>query len=129
MSRVPDRRNSVIQKATVYHGKGKTNVYYGTSASEAGFVQEVFCDVEKTGSDERAAVTALATAISIGIQDSTDPKRTIGRYVEAFKGMKTSMQGTVVGVEGVKRTWGFEDLVSRLLAKEQELLDDQSATS
>ena len=125
MAELPSRRNSITQKAKVYHAKGCTSVYYGTSASKAGLVQEVFCDVEKTGSDERASVTALATAISIGIQEAKDPRTAIERYVEAFKGMKTSLQGTVAGVDGIKRTWGFEDLVSRLLEREQELLDAQ----
>ncbi len=126
MSIDENRWDHNIQKAQVYHGKGRTSIYFSASASPLGFVQKIFCDVEKTGSDERASITALATVISHGIEHAKDPKLFIDDLTKALKGIKTSLQGTVVGVDGIKRTWGLEDMVGRLLEREQNLLDAQA---
>ena len=63
---IGDRRDSETNKVVVY-GAQKSSLYFTFSFDLSGAqprIQEAFCSVEKTGSDERAYMDVIARLVS-----------------------------------------------------------------
>ena len=120
---VPSRRECQTIKVVI-HGTSKASVYLTSSVDTGGAsprLQEIFCSVEKTGSDERAYMDTIARLVSRLLR--YEPVEEVASCLE---GVVTSLRGPVTSPNKVKFCMGFIDLLSKeLVALQEELLDAQ----
>lgn len=124
---IPNRRECETIKVVI-HGTSKASVYLTSSVDTGGAtprLQEVFCSVEKTGSDERAYMDTIARLVSRLLR--YEPVEEVASCLE---GVVTSVRGPVTSPNKVKFCMGFIDLLSKeLMALQEELQHGQSAAS
>ncbi len=118
---VPSRRECQTIKVVI-HGTSKASVYLSSSIDTRGAsprLQEIFCSVEKTGSDERAYMDTIARLVSRLLR--YEPVEEVASCLE---GVVTTIRGPVTSPNKVKFCMGFIDLLSKeLVALQEELLD------
>lgn len=121
ISNTPARRESETSKVVIY-GTKACNLYLTSSLDTRGAaprLQEIFCSVEKTGSDERAYMDTIARLSSKLLAYVP-----VDEVASMLEGVVTSVRGPVKSPHGVKFCFGYIDLLGReLLAMEQELRD------
>ena len=126
MHELPSRRNDTIRhKLTVYHGTAedpkRSNLYiecWAPVEGKAPSIREVWVDVEKTGSDERAYVGCIFRQTSKLLQMGCPLKEAVSSLLD----VKTSTAGAVKGYDGLRFSTSFMDAAARyLLAYEEEL--------
>ena len=116
---VPSRRECQTIKVVI-HGTSKASVYLTSSVDTGGAsprLQEIFCSVEKTGSDERAYMDTIARLVSRLLR--YEPVEEVASCLE---GVVTSIRGPVTSPNKVKFCMGFIDLLSKELVALQEEL-------
>ncbi len=106
--RLPNRRKSYIQKATV----GGHKVYLHTGEYEDGRLGEIFIDMHKEGAAFRSLMNNFAIAISLGLQYGVP----LEEYVEAFTFTRFEPAGLVQGNDAIKNATSILDYVFRELA-------------
>ncbi len=106
--RLPDRRKSYTQKATV----GGHKVYLHTGEYDDGRLGEIFIDMHKEGAAFRAMMNNFAIAISMGLQYGVP----LEEYVEAFTFTRFEPAGMVQGNENIKNATSILDYIFRELA-------------
>ncbi|MEM7547411.1 MAG: vitamin B12-dependent ribonucleotide reductase [Pseudomonadota bacterium] len=106
--RLPDRRKSYTQKATV----GGHKVYLHTGEYDDGRLGEIFIDMHKEGAAFRAMMNNFAIAISMGLQYGVP----LEEYVEAFTFTRFEPAGMVQGHENIKNATSILDYIFRELA-------------
>ncbi|MFN3263227.1 MAG: vitamin B12-dependent ribonucleotide reductase [Pikeienuella sp.] len=106
--RLPDRRKSYTQKATV----GGHKVYLHTGEYDDGRLGEIFIDMHKEGAAFRAMMNNFAIAISMGLQYGVP----LEEFVEAFTFTRFEPAGLVTGHENVKNATSILDYIFRELA-------------
>jgi len=107
-SRMPNRRKSYTQKATV----GGHKVYLHTGEYEDGRLGEIFIDMHKEGAAFRSLMNNFAIAISLGLQYGVP----LEEYVEAFTFTRFEPAGLVTGNETIKNATSVLDYIFRELA-------------
>jgi ribonucleoside-diphosphate reductase alpha chain len=106
--KLPNRRKSYIQKATV----GGHKVYLHTGEYEDGRLGEIFIDMHKEGAAFRSLMNNFAIAISLGLQYGVP----LEEYVEAFTFTRFEPAGLVQGNDAIKNATSILDYVFRELA-------------
>jgi len=106
--RLPHRRKSYIQKATV----GGHKVYLHTGEYEDGRLGEIFIDMHKEGAAFRSLMNNFAIAISIGLQYGVP----LEEFVEAFTFTRFEPAGLVIGNDSIKNATSVLDYIFRELA-------------
>jgi len=106
--RLPHRRKSYIQKATV----GGHKVYLHTGEYEDGRLGEIFIDMHKEGAAFRSLMNNFAIAISIGLQYGVP----LEEFVEAFTFTRFEPAGLVTGNDSIKNATSVLDYIFRELA-------------
>ena len=106
--RLPDRRKSYTQKATV----GGHKVYLHTGEYDDGRLGEIFIDMHKEGAAFRAMMNNFAIAISMGLQYGVP----LEEFVEAFTFTRFEPAGMVQGHENIKNATSILDYIFRELA-------------
>ena len=106
--KLPNRRKSYIQKATV----GGHKVYLHTGEYEDGRLGEIFIDMHKEGAAFRSLMNNFAIAISLGLQYGVP----LDEYVEAFTFTRFEPAGLVQGNDAIKNATSILDYVFRELA-------------
>ncbi|MEO0360759.1 MAG: vitamin B12-dependent ribonucleotide reductase, partial [Pseudomonadota bacterium] len=106
--RLPDRRKSYTQKATV----GGHKVYLHTGEYDDGRLGEIFIDMHKEGAAFRAMMNNFAIAISMGLQYGVP----LEEYVEAFTFTRFEPAGMVQGHDNIKNATSILDYIFRELA-------------
>src|SRR5579883_1014728 len=106
--RLPNRRKSYIQKATV----GGHKVYLHTGEYADGRLGEIFIDMHKEGAAFRSLMNNFAIAISLGLQYGVP----LEEYVEAFTFTRFEPAGLVQGNDAIKNATSILDYVFRELA-------------
>ncbi|QIE55920.1 vitamin B12-dependent ribonucleotide reductase [Pikeienuella piscinae] len=106
--RLPDRRKSYTQKATV----GGHKVYLHTGEYDDGRLGEIFIDMHKEGAAFRAMMNNFAIAISMGLQYGVP----LEEFVEAFTFTRFEPAGMVQGNENIKTATSIIDYIFRELA-------------
>ncbi|HEV3042674.1 MAG TPA: vitamin B12-dependent ribonucleotide reductase [Roseiarcus sp.] len=106
--RLPNRRKSYIQKATV----GGHKVYLHTGEYSDGRLGEIFIDMHKEGAAFRSLMNNFAIAISLGLQYGVP----LEEYVEAFTFTRFEPAGLVQGNDAIKNATSILDYVFRELA-------------
>jgi ribonucleoside-diphosphate reductase alpha chain len=106
--RLPHRRKSYIQKATV----GGHKVYLHTGEYEDGRIGEIFIDMHKEGAAFRSLMNNFAIAISIGLQYGVP----LEEFVEAFTFTRFEPAGIVIGNDSIKNATSVLDYIFRELA-------------
>ena len=100
--KLPNRRKSYIQKATV----GGHKVYLHTGEYADGRLGEIFIDMHKEGAAFRSLMNNFAIAISLGLQYGVP----LEEYVDAFTFTRFEPAGPVQGNDAIK----IRDLDHRL---------------
>ena len=116
---IGDRRDSETNKVVVY-GAQKSSLYFTFSFDLSGAqprIQEAFCSVEKTGSDERAYMDVIARLVSRLLHYLS-----VEEVASLLEGVVTSIRGPVKSPSGVKFCFGYPDLFGRELRARQEEL-------
>ena len=116
---IGDRRDSETNKLVVY-GAQKSSLYFTFSFDLSGAqprIQEAFCSVEKTGSDERAYMDIIARLVSRLLHYLS-----VEEVASLLEGVVTSIRGPVKSPSGVKFCFGYPDLFGRELRARQEEL-------
>lgn len=133
MHELPSRRNDTIRhKLTVFHGTAenakRSNLYIDCWApveGEAPSIREVWVDVEKTGSDERAYVGCIFRQTSKLLQMGCPLDEAMASLLD----VKTSTSGVVVGHHKVRFSSSYMDAVAKyILAFAEELNEKDSVT-
>ncbi|MEO1613066.1 MAG: vitamin B12-dependent ribonucleotide reductase, partial [Pseudomonadota bacterium] len=106
--RLPDRRKSYTQKATV----GGHKVYLHTGEYDDGRLGEIFIDMHKEGAAFRAMMNNFAIAISMGLQYGVP----LEEFVEAFTFTRFEPAGMVQGHDNIKNATSILDYIFRELA-------------
>src|SRR5712664_2989618 len=106
--RLPNRRKSYIQKATV----GGHKVYLHTGEYEDGRLGEIFIDMHKEGAAFRSLMNNFAIAISLGLQYGVP----LEEYVDAFTFTRFEPAGIVEGNDAIKMATSILDYLFRELA-------------
>ncbi|MGB5083416.1 MAG: vitamin B12-dependent ribonucleotide reductase, partial [Methylocystis silviterrae] len=106
--KLPNRRKSYIQKATV----GGHKVYLHTGEYEDGRLGEIFIDMHKEGAAFRSLMNNFAIAISLGLQYGVP----LEEYVDAFTFTRFEPAGPVQGNDAIKYATSILDYVFRELA-------------
>ncbi|WP_340107201.1 vitamin B12-dependent ribonucleotide reductase [Pikeienuella sp. HZG-20] len=106
--RLPDRRKSYTQKATV----GGHKVYLHTGEYDDGRLGEIFIDMHKEGAAFRAMMNNFAIAISMGLQYGVP----LEEFVDAFTFTRFEPAGIVQGNENIKTATSIIDYIFRELA-------------
>lgn len=122
MNSVASRRESETNKVVVY-GSQKSSLYYTYSFDLSGAapqVKEVFCSVEKTGSDERAYMDVIARLVSRLLRYLS-----VEEVATCLEGVVTSVRGPVKSPSGVKFCFGYVDLLGKELRARQLELEAQ----
>lgn len=125
MSSVASRRESETNKVVIYDGTRKANLYISLSFDLSGTtprIQEAFCSVEKTGSDERAYVDVIARLVSRLLRYLS-----VEEVATCLEGVVTSVRGPVKSPSGVKFCFGYVDLLGKELRARQLELEAQHA--
>jgi len=123
-SNVASRRESETTKVVIY-GTQKSNLYITCSFDLSGAtprVQETFCSVEKTGSDERAYMDVIARLSSRLLRYES-----VETVAACLEGVVTSVRGPVKSPSGVKFCFGYIDLLGKELRARQLELEAQHA--
>ena len=123
-SDVASRRESETNKVVVY-GAQKSSLYFTFSfdlSGETPRVQEAFCSVEKTGSDERAYMDVIARLVSRLLRHTS-----VEEVATLLEGVVTSVRGPVKSPSGVKFCFGYIDLFGKELRARQLELEAQHA--
>ena len=113
------RRDNETNKVVIY-GSERRSVYLHFSFDTSGATPRVtraYCDVEKTGSDERAYMSTIA-ALASALLKYEPVERVAGR----MEGVVTTLRGPVKSPSGVKFCFGYIDLYGRELRARQEEL-------
>ncbi len=106
--KLPNRRKSYIQKATV----GGHKVYLHTGEYADGRLGEIFIDMHKEGAAFRSLMNNFAIAISLGLQYGVP----LEEYVDAFTFTRFEPAGLVQGNDAIKNATSILDYVFRELA-------------
>src|SRR5579884_4026095 len=106
--RLPNRRKSYIQKATV----GGHKVYLHTGEYADGRLGEIFIDMHKEGAAFRSLMNNFAIAISVGLQYGVP----LEEYVDAFIFTRFEPAGLVQGNDAIKNATSIIDYIFRELA-------------
>ncbi len=106
--KLPNRRKSYIQKATV----GGHKVYLHTGEYADGRLGEIFIDMHKEGAAFRSLMNNFAIAISLGLQYGVP----LEEYVDAFTFTRFEPAGPVQGNDAIKYATSIIDYVFRELA-------------
>src|SRR6202008_4288839 len=106
--KLPNRRKSYIQKATV----GGHKVYLHTGEYEDGRLGEIFIDMHKEGAAFRSLMNNFAIAISLGLQYGVP----LDEYVDAFTFTRFEPAGLVQGNDTIKNATSILDYIFRELA-------------
>ena len=106
--KLPNRRKSYIQKATV----GGHKVYLHTGEYADGRLGEIFIDMHKEGAAFRSLMNNFAIAISLGLQYGVP----LEEYVDAFTFTRFEPAGPVQGNDAIKNATSILDYVFRELA-------------
>ncbi len=106
--KLPNRRKSYIQKATV----GGHKVYLHTGEYEDGRLGEIFIDMHKEGAAFRSLMNNFAIAVSLGLQYGVP----LEEYVDAFTFTRFEPAGLVQGNETIKNATSILDYIFRELA-------------
>jgi ribonucleoside-diphosphate reductase alpha chain len=106
--KLPNRRKSYIQKATV----GGHKVYLHTGEYGDGRLGEIFIDMHKEGASFRSLMNNFAIAISLGLQYGVP----LEEYVDAFTFTRFEPAGPVQGNDAIKNATSILDYVFRELA-------------
>ncbi len=106
--KMPDRRKSYIQKATV----GGHKVYLHTGEYDDGRLGEIFIDMHKEGAAFRSLMNNFAIAISLGLQYGVP----LEEYVDAFTFTRFEPAGMVQGNDRIKNATSILDYIFRELA-------------
>ena len=106
--KLPNRRKSYIQKATV----GGHKVYLHTGEYADGRLGEIFIDMHKEGAAFRSLRNNFAIAISLGLQYGVP----LEEYVDAFTFTRFEPAGPVQGNDAIKYATSIIDYVFRELA-------------
>jgi len=106
--KLPNRRKSYIQKATV----GGHKVYLHTGEYADGRLGEIFIDMHKEGASFRSLMNNFAIAISLGLQYGVP----LEEYVDAFTFTRFEPAGPVQGNDAIKNATSILDYVFRELA-------------
>ncbi|MFV0475960.1 MAG: vitamin B12-dependent ribonucleotide reductase, partial [Pikeienuella sp.] len=106
--KLPDRRKSYTQKATV----GGHKVYLHTGEYDDGRLGEIFIDMHKEGAAFRAMMNNFAIAISMGLQYGVP----LEEFVEAFTFTRFEPAGMVQGHDNIKNATSILDYIFRELA-------------
>ena len=106
--KLPNRRKSYIQKATV----GGHKVYLHTGEYADGRLGEIFIDMHKEGAAFRSVMNNFAIAISLGLQYGVP----LEEYVDAFTFTRFEPAGPVQGNDAIKNATSVLDYVFRELA-------------
>ncbi len=106
--KLPNRRKSYIQKATV----GGHKVYLHTGEYADGRLGEIFIDMHKEGAAFRSVMNNFAIAISLGLQYGVP----LEEYVDAFTFTRFEPAGPVQGNDAIKYATSILDYVFRELA-------------
>ena len=106
--RMPDRRKSYTQKATV----GGHKVYLHTGEYLDGTIGEIFIDMHREGAFLRSLMNNFAIAISIGLQYGVP----LEEFVEAFTFTRFEPAGAVQGNTKIKNATSILDYIFRELA-------------
>lgn len=120
-----DRYKSETNKVVIY-GSERRSVYFHFRADLSGEtprIEKAFCDVEKTGSDERAYMSTIA-ALASALLKYEPVEKVAGR----MEGVVTSLRGPVKSPSGVKFCFGYIDLYGREMMARQLELEAQYAT-
>ena len=123
-SNVASRRESETTKVVIY-GTQKSNLYITCSFDLSGAqprIQEAFCSVEKTGSDERAYMDVIARLSSRLLRYES-----VETVAACLEGVVTSVRGPVKSPSGVKFCFGYIDLLGKELRARQLELEAQHA--
>ena len=123
-SNVASRRESETNKVVVY-GAQKSSLYFTFSFDLSGAqprIQEAFCSVEKTGSDERAYMDIIARLVSRLLHYLS-----VEEVASLLEGVVTSIRGPVKSPSGVKFCFGYPDLFGKELRARQLELEAQHA--
>ena len=123
-SNVASRRESETNKVVVY-GAQKSSLYFTFSFDLSGAqprIQEAFCSVEKTGSDERAYMDIIARLVSRLLHYLS-----VEEVASLLEGVVTSVRGPVKSPSGVKFCFGYIDLLGKELRARQLELEAQHA--
>ena len=114
-----NRRESETNKVVIY-GTTKSSLYITISfdlSGESPRIQEAFCSVEKTGSDERAYMDVIARLVSRLLRHTS-----VEEVATLLEGVVTSVRGPVKSPTGVKFCFGYIDLFGKeLRARQLEL--------
>ncbi|MCL4765783.1 MAG: vitamin B12-dependent ribonucleotide reductase, partial [Hyphomicrobiaceae bacterium] len=106
--KLPNRRKSYIQKATV----GGHKVYLHTGEYEDGRLGEIFIDMHKEGAAFRSLMNNFAIGVSLGLQYGVP----LEEYVEAFTFTRFEPAGLVQGNAAIKNATSILDYIFRELA-------------
>ena len=94
-SDVASRRDSETNKVVI-HGTTRSSLYLTFSFDLSGAqprLQEAFCSVEKTGSDERAYMDTIARLVSRLLRHES-----VEEVASCLEGVVTSIRGPVEGI-------------------------------
>jgi len=106
--KMPDRRKSYIQKASI----GEHKIYLHTGEYDDGKIGEIFIDTNKEGELVKAMMNNFAIAISLGLQYGVP----LDEFVEAFVDTKFEPSGKVEGNDRILSATSILDYVFRELA-------------
>jgi ribonucleoside-diphosphate reductase alpha chain len=105
---LPTRRKGYNQKAKI----AGNSIYLRTGNYRDGRLGEIFIDMHKEGAAMRSLMSAMAMAVSIGLQYGVP----LQEFVDAFVGMKFEPSGIVEGNENIESANSILDYVFRDLA-------------
>jgi len=118
-SDVASRRDSETNKVVI-HGTTRSSLYLTYSFDLSGAqprIQEAFCSVEKTGSDERAYMDTIARLVSRLLRHES-----VEEVASCLEGVVTSIRGPVEGIANERFCHGYIDCFGKALLKRQEEL-------
>jgi hypothetical protein len=113
------RRVGFTQKASM----AGHDFFWRTGEYIDGRLGEVFLDYPKEGTVLRGLFTALAQAVSLGLQYGVP----LDEYVDSFSGVKFEPAGPVLGVDGIAEATSVVDLIFRDLARAYAVPGDHAA--
>ena len=111
---LPTRRSNETFKVRIFGTYGPQSLYLTVGYDANGQVAEFFTVLEKTGSQERGFIDAMARSVSVALQYGAP----LSAFVETHIQTQGSPRGLVQGHDAIRSCVGPVDLIFRILGIE-----------